>query len=86
MAGRDDLIDAYLQAIATEIGWLTCRPLISSVYLGGGTPSHLSVDQLLRLFEMVQTGFEFTESPEISIECNPNDLDLEKASCLAECG
>jgi oxygen-independent coproporphyrinogen-3 oxidase len=85
-AGRDDLIERYLQALATEIGWLTCRPRISTVYLGGGTPSHLSVDQLRKLFKVIYDNFEFADSPEISVECNPNDLNPEKAGCLAACG
>ena len=49
------------------------KPLIGSIYVGGGTPSCLPVPELVRLFRFVQdlkksNGFEFT------IEANPESL------------
>ncbi len=86
VAGRDDLIERYLNALKTEIEWLSGRHYVKTIFLGGGTPSHLSPSHLQRLFEIIRSRFEFDDSCEISIECNPNDLNLAKAEALATCG
>lgn len=86
VAGRDDLIDRYLDAIAKEISWLQGRHRVSTIFLGGGTPSHLNEHQLTRLFETIATAFDLTSDCEITVECNPNDLKREKAQVLGRLG
>src|SRR4029079_13407608 len=55
VAGRDDLIDAYLNALEIElnVGRASGRPCIShevdTLFFGGGTPTHLPPNQLERL-------------------------------------
>jgi oxygen-independent coproporphyrinogen-3 oxidase len=52
-AGQDHLIDLYVEAVAVELATLgTPRP-VESLFIGGGTPTHLSADQLRRLLEAV---------------------------------
>jgi oxygen-independent coproporphyrinogen-3 oxidase len=52
-AGHDHLIDLYVEAVAAELATLgTPRP-VESLFIGGGTPTHLSADQLRRLLEAV---------------------------------
>jgi oxygen-independent coproporphyrinogen III oxidase len=46
-----------------------------SIYFGGGTPSLLSLDQLARIFEVLQTHFPWQKDAEITLEANPNNLD-----------
>lgn len=46
----------------------------STVYLGGGTPSQLSVSQLERLFLHIINIYRVEEGAEITIECNPDDI------------
>ena len=86
VAGRDDLIERYLAAITTEISWLDDRHPVSTVFLGGGTPSHLSPDQLQVLGNAIHSRFDLAEDCEFTAECNPNDLDNPKAAALAELG
>lgn len=53
-AGSDHLTDLYLEALAAELATLgTPRP-VESLFLGGGTPTHLSAEQLQRLLETVR--------------------------------
>ena len=47
---------------------------LQSIYLGGGTPSILSADELGQLFETVQTYFSIVPDAEITLEANPDDL------------
>ena len=86
LTGRDDLIDRFLDALAIEIGWLEKRQTVETIFLGGGTPSHLNRQQLLRLFEIIDTRFNILEGAEISVECNPNDLDKDLVETFAKCG
>ena len=51
---------------------------IETIYLGGGTPSILSVAEIQTLLKAVYDNFEVVENPEITIEANPDDLSEEK--------
>ena len=51
---------------------------IETIYFGGGTPSVLSYDSLKIIIDKLQQTFEITSDAEITIETNPNDLDLKK--------
>jgi oxygen-independent coproporphyrinogen-3 oxidase len=86
VADRDYLVDRFLQALEREIGWLDRSYSLKTLFLGGGTPSHLSRRQLQRLKEILCTRFVFGEETEVTAECNPNDFDDEKVLALAEFG
>lgn len=49
---------------------------ISTVYFGGGTPSVLAVPQLARLLDSLNRIYNIEENSELTIELNPDDLDL----------
>ena len=78
---RDAYVDALckemeLRPIASEIGG---SGKIETIYLGGGTPSQLSGEQLVRLFEGIghyvgsEEGDVFN-GMEVTMECNPDDV------------
>lgn len=46
-----------------------------TLYLGGGTPSLLSPSNLEKIIATVGSEYRISDTPEISIECNPDDLD-----------
>jgi oxygen-independent coproporphyrinogen III oxidase len=48
-AGRDHLIAHYLDALALELSGLGNPRPVETLFIGGGTPTHLHVDQLARL-------------------------------------
>ena len=52
--------------------------IIETVYFGGGTPSILSVDEIQTLIDAVYKNHNVIESPEITLEANPDDLSNEK--------
>ncbi|MDG1875402.1 MAG: radical SAM family heme chaperone HemW [Mariniblastus sp.] len=86
VAGRDYLIDRYLDALETELGWLEGSYKLSTLFFGGGTPSHLRPIHLDRLNDMVRSKFSIGDEAEITAECNPNDMDLDKANALSRLG
>ncbi|MFM7042223.1 MAG: radical SAM family heme chaperone HemW [Planctomycetaceae bacterium] len=86
VAGRDDLIDRYFAALAVELERVR-EPLdLDTLYLGGGTPSHLGPDGLERLFGLLHASLRPVAGAEVSIECNPEDVSEPLAAALHACG
>lgn len=56
---------------------------IETIYFGGGTPSILSLKEIQVMIDAVYENFNVTESPEITLEANPDDLDDDKIIQLA---
>ena len=69
-------INDYLESLSKEIDLRYKGELIDTIYIGGGTPSSLELDELEKLFEIIKkinsTYLEFT------IECNLDSLTKEK--------
>ncbi|MCA9144409.1 MAG: radical SAM family heme chaperone HemW [Planctomycetales bacterium] len=86
IAGRDDLVDTYLRAIERELSWLGSPREVDTLFIGGGTPTHLSLPQLQLLCDIVTRWFPLVSGHEFSVEANPLDLTPEKAELLASFG
>ncbi len=86
VAGRDDLITAYLDALAIELSRLETPREVETLFIGGGTPTHLPPVALARLLELVTEWFPLVEGGEFSVEANPVGLDDEKLVLLARRG
>ena len=48
--------------------------IIETIYFGGGTPSLLTVEELRLMIDTIYMNYEVSESPEITLETNPDDL------------
>lgn len=57
---------------------------ISTVYFGGGTPSLLSKEEILDIFNELSRHFSIEKDAEITLEANPDDLSMEKLNELAQ--
>ena len=68
-----DLQDAYMDAVCQEMR-MRPTPPISTIYLGGGTPSQLSPALLSKLFHNMNKVYNVAPDAEITIECNPDDI------------
>ncbi|MFM9024903.1 MAG: coproporphyrinogen-III oxidase family protein, partial [Planctomycetaceae bacterium] len=76
----------YVAALAAEMGRVR-EPLdVDTLYLGGGTPSHLGPDGLERLFELLHGKLRPVTGAEVSIECNPEDVTAALADAARACG
>ena len=85
-AGQDHLIDLYLEALGIELAALTEPKAIRTLFLGGGTPSHLNLRQIDRLFADLDCWLRRVPDAEVSLEANPDTFDAEKAKLLAAHG
>jgi len=81
------LISPFINALEKEI--LFYKGTLNNfdtLYLGGGTPSFLSNNDLERLIETVRNNFLFAPDTEITIEANPGDLTPEKLKTFRALG
>lgn len=74
---QDDIVNSYLTILEKEIKEKYNNETIKTIYIGGGTPSVLSIDQLKRLFQIIQI-FNIDKKIEFTIECNIEDITEEK--------
>jgi oxygen-independent coproporphyrinogen-3 oxidase len=86
VAGRDDLIDRYLAAIGRELERLAEPIAIDTLYLGGGTPSHLGAAGIERLFAILRTRLLPGAGAEVTVEANPLDVTPEFVAALRTAG
>lgn len=69
------LQDTYVEALCRELQLRSPSEPIYTIYLGGGTPSLLSPDNLDRLFGALHHyAGPASQWKEVTIECNPDDV------------
>jgi oxygen-independent coproporphyrinogen-3 oxidase len=85
-AGKDHLIDAYVDALSAELATLETPQSVRTLFLGGGTPTHLSPAPLARLLAAVRRWLRLEPGGEFSVEANPDTLDEDRVRVLAEYG
>ena len=59
---------------------------IDSIFVGGGTPSILNEEEIKILFQNIKNNFKIKDGAEITMECNPGTLTLNKLKAMKECG
>ena len=77
----------YVDAVCREMGLRPSAAPISTIYLGGGTPSQLTGEQLQQLFIYINKVYDLTggQTPcEVTIEVNPDDVTVEFAAVLQQ--
>lgn len=83
-------VEPYLEALFKEIEYAgTCFPekKLVSIYIGGGTPTTLSADQLRRLLKKVKETFDFAHLREWTVEAGrPDSITKDKLVVLKEEG
>ena len=86
VANRDDLIEDYLRAIEIELSWFKEPQSVDTLFIGGGTPTHLRPAQLERLFETLRHWLPVNDAAEISVEANPEDINSQTIDVLVRAG
>jgi len=84
-SGKEKLVEPYLMALDKEIRIKTKGKVFDTVFIGGGTPSYLSADELLILKESLKD-IRLTDEYEFTMECNPGNLTEEKAHVIRSMG
>ena len=82
-------MDPYVDALVRELELRSEEAVdatLNTIYLGGGTPSLLTPQHLEQLLDVIHRYYSFRSDPEITIECNPDDLTPEFLALLKKCG
>ncbi len=86
VAGRDDLVASFLSALRSELEQLAAPVSIDTLFIGGGTPTHLNPSDLQELLSLLQTWLPLNEQGEWSVEANPIDCTDDKLTLLRSAG
>lgn len=80
--------EQYVQELIKEIrSWKDRGGVsVSSVFIGGGTPSILKAEQIGRIMQTIKEAYDLEEDAEITMEANPGTLDSEKLAVCKEAG
>lgn len=85
----ESLSARYMPALETEIrsaGIAAGRPRVDSVFFGGGTPSLLPPDELVRIVDRIRESFDVAPDAEITVEMNPGTLTPGKLEAYRKAG
>lgn len=74
-------IKEYLKELKKEIKQNYKGEIIDTLYIGGGTPSSLDIEDLEELFNIIKI-FNLKENAEITLEANSEDLNEKKLNFL----
>lgn len=82
------LVLAFLDGLGVEIQQFQkdAPQGVSSLFIGGGTPTALGLEDLERLMEVLKRGFLFEVGAEATVEGNPGTLTEEKLELLRRYG
>ena len=84
-------IEQFLQALDREIAFYArqlemSRRTVSTVYVGGGTPTALLPGQLKNIFSLMTSRFSLSARCEMTVEATPESLTAEYADTLLQAG
>jgi len=78
-------IDEYLKSLSLEMKKYKGQK-ISTIYIGGGTPSVLNEEEIKELFRIIKNNFFIQKKCEITFEVNPDSMSFKKAKVLKALG
>jgi len=78
-----ELRQRYVEAVCREMEIRGSAP-VSTIYLGGGTPSQLTIPQLKQIFEPLYIYNKVENDAEVTIEVNPDDVTDEFAAMISQ--
>lgn len=80
-AGKEGLVERYVEALIKEIKMNSCLKdeyEVSSIYIGGGTPSYIESHYIGEILETVFSSYVVDRNAEITIEVNPGTVNRDK--------
>lgn len=80
------VVDRFLDALEAELAQAQLPRVPVSVFVGGGTPTHLELPQFERLFAILGARVDLHACAEVSMEANPESVTREKAALARAAG
>lgn len=87
-ANKNEIQGKYVETVINEIKNITHKEkyTVTTIYLGGGTPSILNPDYIKSILQEIKSSFEILDDAEITIEINPGTVNEEKLKKYKEYG
>ncbi len=85
LALQNDFSVALLKEIELRVTYLN-NETVETIYFGGGTPSLLPSSVIAGIMDSIYKNFTISENPEITLECNPDDLNPERLKSWKQVG
>ena len=87
-ANKNEMEGKYVETVINEIKNITHKEkyTVTTIYLGGGTPSILNPDCIKNILQEIKSSFEILDDAEITIEINPGTVNEEKLKKYKEYG
>ncbi|SFA75514.1 radical SAM family heme chaperone HemW [Clostridium frigidicarnis] len=83
---KEYLMEEYIEALIKEVNYRIGNNInINTIFIGGGTPTYLSSEQLLKLGDKINE-LNLNKNIEFSVEANPGTLSEEKLKALKAIG
>ena len=82
---QQEYVSALISDLKYDLPYVQNRPL-SSVFIGGGTPTLFDADTIALLLKRIEAHINFAPQCEITIEANPESADLLKLKKLRKAG
>ena len=82
---KDNLIEKYVEAMKKEIESQNIKPEITTIYIGGGTPSYIDSKYIIQIINKIKEK-NISPNAEITIEVNPGTVTMEKLEDYRSCG
>lgn len=79
------LISDYIESVIKEIESQNIQSKITTVYIGGGTPSYIDSKYIIKILEKIKEK-NISEDAEITIEVNPGTVTEKKLKDYINCG
>lgn len=70
--------EEYVNCLIKEIENKKCSNVVSTIYIGGGTPSIIDSKNIIKILETIFSNFNVLDDAEITIEINPGTVTKEK--------
>ncbi len=91
-ANKTELISNYIDVLKKEIkteganASKSAFPLITTIYIGGGTPSYIDSKYIVSIIETIKETYTLKDNAEITIEVNPGTVTNKKLEDYISCG
>lgn len=81
-ANKNHLMEPYIKALKKEISSKTVDRMISTIFIGGGTPTALNDELFEDLLHFIKENIKLTQDYEFTVEANPESVTRQKAKIM----
>lgn len=81
----DEMIDGICLELELQAGYFN-NDQVNTIYFGGGTPSLMNEEHVKRILKQIRYYFNLSSNPEITLEANPDDLDVDQLTFFRNAG